>query len=289
MALKRVLEEKRLRDANDEAQRALQENEARNRELIENSVHGIFRASLCGSFLFANPALLQILACSSLAVLQSLSLATDVFRFPEPYVKLLASCRAGGAVPRAEAEWRRKDGGLVAVKLHLRYLSFPGAPDQIEGIVEDITEIRALEHQLLQAQKFETIGQLAGGIAHDFNNMVGAILGWAELGYEESQALPSIAERFARIRSQADRTAALTREFLAFAHGQELRPRPVELNSVIQDLSTFLDKFIGGDIEMKLPLRDLQPVHVDPIQISQVLMNLCLNARRHAQRRSSAH
>jgi PAS domain S-box-containing protein len=279
MALRRALEEKQLRDANNEARLALQESETRNRELIENSVYGVFRVSLDGSFVFANPALLQILACSSLQVLQSSNLSTDVFRFPEHYVKLFAACRKDGLVHSAEAEWRRKDGGLVAVKLHLRYLPVPGAADQIEGIVEDVTELRVLEHQLLQAQKFETIGQLAGGIAHDFNNVVGAILGWAELGYEESQAYPEIAERFARIRVQADRAAALTRELLAFARCQELQPRPVDMNSVIRNLTTFLDKVIASDIEMKVIPGDLQPVLADSAQIEQVLMNLCLNAR----------
>ena len=174
---------------------------------------------------------------------------------------------------------RRKDGGLLAVKLHLRYLTVPGAADQMEAIVEDVTELRSLEHQLLQAQKFETIGQLAGGVAHDFNNVVGAILGWAELGYEEGRAFPRIAERFARIREQADRAASLTRELLAFARCQELQPRPVDLNTIVQNLATFLDKVIGRDIEMKVIPGILQPIQADPVQIEQVLMNLCLNAR----------
>jgi len=279
MALRRALEEKQLRDANNQARRALQESETRNRELIENSIYGVFRVAVDGTFVFANPALLQILACSSLPVLQSLNLSTDVFRFPEHYIKLLTACRKDGLVHSAETEWRRKDGGLVSIKLHLRYLTVPGAGDQMEGIVEDVTELRALEHQLLQAQKFETIGQLAGGIAHDFNNVVGAILGWAELGYEESQAFPVIAERFARIRAQADRAAALTRELLAFARCQELQAHTVDLNSVVLNLTTFLDKVIGSDIEMKVTLGSLQPVQADPVQIEQVLMNLCLNAR----------
>ena len=147
------------------------------------------------------------------------------------------------------------------------------------GIVEDVTELRSLEHQVLQAQNFETIGQLAGGVAHDFNNVVGAILGWAELGYEESLAFPRIAERFVRIREQADRAASLTRELLAFARCQELQPRPVDINTIIQSLTSFLDKVIGSDIEMKVAPGKLQPIQADPVQIEQVLMNLCLNAR----------
>ena len=71
-------------------------------------------------------------------------------------------------------------------RLTMRQIGLPGKAEAIEVIAEEVTELRAMERQLRQAQKFEAIGQLAGGVAHDFNNVVGAILGWAELGYEEA-------------------------------------------------------------------------------------------------------
>jgi two-component system, cell cycle sensor histidine kinase and response regulator CckA len=277
--IRRTLDAKRLQEANSEALRALQESESRNRELIENSVYGVFRVALNGSFVFANSALLRILGCPSLTVLQTLNFAADVFRFPEQYAKLVASCREKGVVSSGETEWRRKDGGMVNVKLHLRHLRARGAGEVIEGTVEDVTELRSLEHQLLHAQKFESIGLLAGGVAHDFNNVLGAILGWAELGYEESTSIPRTAERFMRIREQAERAAGLTKELLAFARCQELQPRPVDLNSLLQNLIRFLDKVIGRDIEMKVKPGVLRPIQADPVQIEQVLMNVCLNAR----------
>jgi PAS domain S-box-containing protein len=279
LAVHKALGETQLRASNDEVQRALRESEERNQQLVENSVYGVFRISLDGKFALANKSLLQILACPGLEVLQTLNFTADIFRFPEHCVKLMNSCRKDGLVHNAETEWRRKDGGLVSVKLHLRYVSVAGQGDQMEGIVEDVTELRSLEHQLLQAQKFETIGQLASGVAHDFNNVVGAILGWAELGYEESLAFPRVAERFVRIREQADRAASLTRELLAFARCQELQSCPVDLNTIIRNLASFLDKVIGRDIEMRVVSGALQPIQGDPVQIEQVLMNLCLNAR----------
>ncbi len=278
VALKRALEERQLRDANAQVRFQLAESEARSREPIENSIYGIFHVSFEGSFLSPNSVLLQLLACNSLHELQSLNLATDVFRYPENFSRLLASCREHGLVHSDETEWRRRDGGLVSVRLPFRYLSLPGSADAIEGVAEDVTELRLLERQLLQAQKFESIGQLAGG-AHDFNNVIGAILGWAELGYEQSRAHPVIAERFTRIREQAERAASFTRELPVFARRQTLEPRPVDLNAAFHSPATLFDKVIDKNIEIKVISANVQPVNAGPAQIEQVLMNLCLNAR----------
>jgi two-component system cell cycle sensor histidine kinase/response regulator CckA len=274
--LRRVLDEKHLRDGMSGVSRAA--SQGNDDLLIENSVYGIFRVSLDGAFLTANPVLLRILAYPSLQLLQDRKLS-EVFRFPEHYVKLLTACRLNSAVHSVETEWCRRDGGFLAVKLHLRSVPSAGVGRDLEGMVEDITELRALEHQLQQAQKFETIGQLARGVAHDFNNVIGAILGWAELGFEESQRYPQIADRFTRIRAQAERAASLTRELLAIGRRQNLQSQSVDLDSVVRNLSVFLGKVIDSDIEIKLLTRGLKPVYADPSQIEQVLINICLNAR----------
>jgi two-component system, cell cycle sensor histidine kinase and response regulator CckA len=278
-ALKRALREKALRQETDLAQEALRLSETLSRDLVENSVYGIFRVMADGTFLDGNPALLAVLGCSSAAELQTLNLVRDIFRYPEQYAKLMGSCRERGQIHGAETEWRRRDGGIVAVRLHLRRICCATQPDCVEVIAEDVTEIRAMERQLRQAQKFEAIGQLAGGIAHDFNNVVGAILGWAELGIEQNRANPQVTDRFERIREQAERAATLTRELLAFARRQTLQPLAVDLNTVTKNLVSFLEKVIGKDIELKVVTAPLDSVKADPTQIEQVLMNLCLNAR----------
>jgi len=261
------------------AEAALSLSEARNRQLVENSIYGIFRISPDGTFLDPNPALLRILGCDSLADLNPPALVRDIFRYPAHYAQCTAACRREGQVHSAETEWRRRDGGMVVVRLHLRGLSVAELTASVEVIAEDVTEVRAIERQLHQSQKFEAIGQLAGGIAHDFNNVVGAILGWAELGFEQSRSYPQISERFARIREQAERAAALTRELLAFARRQILQPRSVDLNAITGDLASFLNKVIRKDIELKVINAPLDALKADPTQIEQVLMNLCLNAR----------
>lgn len=258
---------------------ALAASESRNREIVENSASGIFRISADGAFLDPNPAVLRILGCQSTEELRAPALVRDVFRYPTQYGECLAGCQQEGQAHSAEAEWRRRDGAMVAVRLRMRGLGATDSGAICEVVAEDVTEVRAIERQLHHSQKFEAIGQLAGGVAHDFNNVVGAILGWAELGFEQSRSQPQIAERFARIREQAERAAGLTRELLAFARRQVLQPRTLDLNTVTGNLASFLDRVLPKDIQLKVVNAPLDPVKADATQIEQVLMNLCLNAR----------
>src|SRR5258708_9388239 len=146
------------------AEEALNLSEARNRDLVEHSIYAISRVAADGSFLDANPAFLSILGCTSAEGLNALNLMNDVFRFPEQHAELMASCRERGQVRGAESEWRRCDGGLVAVRLHVRLLSIPDHAGAIEIIAEDVTDLRAMERQLRQAPKIETPPHLSRGI-----------------------------------------------------------------------------------------------------------------------------
>src|SRR3989442_5927829 len=141
-------------------------------------------------------------------------------------------------------------------------------------------ERKRLEHRVQELQKFEAIGRLAGGIAHDFNNTLGVIIGWAQLGYDDVPATSPLRENFERIRDQAQHSARLTRQLLAFARRQVLQPRSVNLNSLVSETTGLLNPALGEQTELKLALApDLQMTMADPTQIEQVLMNLCLNAQ----------
>ena len=161
----------------------------------------------------------------------------------------------------------------------MRQLSPLQPNDTFELSVEDITALRAIERQVHHAQKFEAVGQLAGGVAHDFNNVIGAILGWAELGIDQSRDHPVLLERFNRIREQANRAAALTRELLTFASRQVLQATSVDLNIVVSRLTSLLDKVIDKNIELKFVTAPIACVKADPTQIEHALMNICINAR----------
>lgn len=146
--------------------------------------------------------------------------------------------------------------------------------------VEERRERKRLEQQVQQLQRFESIGRLAGGIAHDVNNALGVILGWAQLGYDEAPENSPIRTKLQAIRQQAQSTAGMTKQLLAFARRQVLQPRNLNLNDFVSQAKTLLRSVIGNQIEFDILLSSSLPVvRADPTQIEQVLMNLCLNAR----------
>ena len=145
---------------------------------------------------------------------------------------------------------------------------------------EERKQRQRLEEQVHQLQRFEAIGRLAGGVAHDFNNVIGAIMGWADLGARSAEQGSDLQDKFIKIRSQADRASGLTRQLLAFARRQMLQPCNTNLNELVREEINLLRNVIGERIEIRMRLADdLKIIWADPGQIEQVLMNLCLNAR----------
>ncbi|HTZ74547.1 MAG TPA: response regulator [Candidatus Aquilonibacter sp.] len=262
------------------AEAALRASEARYRSLVNNATYGIYWVALDGKLLFANPALARMLGYDSaeqiLAQGDTLSLFCDAAAREMVRAKFFETGRVDAAV-----DWKRKDGKTIHVRLNGREVAHPENGEQcIEIIVEDITERQNLERQLANAQKFEAIGQLAGGIAHDFNNMVGAILGWADMGLEETEPGSRLHRHFEKVHQQGERAAALTRQLLAFARRQILEPRNMDLNNTVVETLNLLEKVLGSNIEIRANLAsDLAVIRADPVQVEQVVMNLCINAR----------
>src|SRR5208282_5856478 len=160
-----------------------------------------------------------------------------------------------GQTWRGEFQNRRKDGSIVTMEASITPVRGPrGGITSFICIEQDITERRALEHQLLQAQKFEAIGQLAGGIAHDFNNVLAAILGMAELGKVEAPEGTRIAERLQKICHHTGRAVALTRQLLAFSRRQQLERRAINLNLSVNEVASLLSDSLGKDVELKTDL-----------------------------------
>jgi signal transduction histidine kinase/DNA-binding response OmpR family regulator len=178
------------------------------------------------------------------------------------------------------AEWSRKDGTTVAMRLSGRGISDELNNLTFEIFTEDVTERRALEQQLRQSQKMEAIGRLAGGIAHDFNNLLMVISGYSEFLLERLGPDPGLRGPAQEISSASERATSLTRQLLAFSRKQMLTPKVIDLNGVVTENLRMLTRLIGEDIDLvMIPAAELGPVKADPSQIEQVIMNLAVNAR----------
>jgi two-component system cell cycle sensor histidine kinase/response regulator CckA len=165
----------------------------------------------------------------------------------------------------------------------LRSVPIRDEAGRVVSVVEvgrDITELRRMEEQLLQAHKLEAVGRLAGGVAHDFNNLLTVITGYSELLLSRLGEADPRREEAEEIRKAGNRAAALTRQLLAFSRRQVLQPEVVDLNRVVQELETMLRRLIGENINLSTSLATgLGKVKVDPGQIEQVVVNLVVNAR----------
>ncbi len=204
---------------------------------------------------------------------------------PDDRERAVGSLRSYAARPhgiyREEYRLRHKDGSYRWV---LAQGSVPEAelpsPSRVVGTQVDITDIKQLEEQFLQAQKMESVGRLAGGVAHDFNNLLAVINGYADMVLEEIPKDSALREDITQIRQAGDRAAGLTRQLLAFSRKQVLQPRVLNMNLLIHDAQSMLRRVIGEDVQLNVSLApDAGNVHADPAQIEQVIMNLAVNAR----------
>ncbi len=148
------------------------------------------------------------------------------------------------------------------------------------GILQDITERKRLQEELLQSQKMEAVGRLAGGVAHDFNNLLLVINGYADFilqGLDPDHPYRTYVQEIFRA---GERAASLTRQLLAFSRRQVLETKTLVLNEVVANMEKMLRRLIGEDIEFNTILdRNLGSIKADPGQIEQVIMNLAVNAR----------
>ena len=152
--------------------------------------------------------------------------------------------------------------------------------DGVGVAYSDITESRELEEQLFQAQKLEAVGRLAGGGGHDFNNLLTVIAGTTDLLLLDLKDEPEVEEGLHEIRLAASRASELTNQLLAYSRRQSVQPRLVNVNDVLKEMDGMLRRLLGDRVALTLRLDpELNPVRVDPGYLSQVVVNLAVNAR----------
>ncbi|TNC11775.1 PAS domain S-box protein [Methylobacterium terricola] len=191
---------------------------------------------------------------------------------------------AGSVIPRFENRYRHKDGSY-------RWLSWTAVPDAdfIHAVGRDVTAekeaaqaLARTEEALRQSQKMEAVGQLTGGLAHDFNNLLTGISGSLELLQTRmSQGRLTDLDRYINAAQGASkRAAALTHRLLAFSRRQTLDPKPTDVNALIHGMEDLIRRTVGPAIHIEVVgAAGLWPALVDPPQLENALLNLCINAR----------
>jgi PAS domain S-box-containing protein len=151
---------------------------------------------------------------------------------------------------------------------------------RVVGVIQNVTERKRLEQQLLQSQKLESVGRLAGSIAHDFNNLLTIINGYAQLLLAEMKPDDTQRDPLEELSKAAIRAAALTRQLVSFSRRQVAEPKTIVVNDFLKDYENMLRRLLGENVELVLSLDPhAGSFRADPGQIGQVLMNLAVNAK----------
>ena len=264
--------------------------EGRNRlaAIVDSSNDAIYAKTLEGIITSWNPAAERIHGWTAdEAIGQGVAMLYPPDR-AEEHRSILAGVRAGDRVDGLETVRLHKSGDRIDMVVSISPIR--DERDEIVGaasIGRDITESVAaakqrerLETQLQQAQRLESIGQLAGGIAHDFNNLIAVVMNYATFVADELEDRPALKEDVEEIRKAAERAAALTRQLLIFSRREVSHPELLDINSVVKDMRKLLQRTIGEHIELVTnTAEDLWPVLVDRGQLEQIVMNLSVNAR----------
>lgn len=261
----------------------LRDSEEQYRLLFEKNPHPMWVVdSESFVFLAANEAAIQHYGFS---IEEFSGMTIKDLRAPTPMEDKTKSPIAQSTTPGTEAglsgisRHRKKNGAAIDVEVTSNQISFHGRPATLV-LANDITQRLALEAQLRQSQKMESLGTLAGGIAHDFNNILCIILGY-------TSGLPGIrneTERFQKsvfsIEKAVDRGTGLVKQILTFARRTEVSVEPININALAEELVRMLEGTFPKTISFYLNLaREIPLITGDSSRLHQSLLNLCVNAR----------
>jgi PAS domain S-box-containing protein len=286
--------EARLRREAKQAGAALQESERSKSVLIANLPGMVYRCCYDQSrtMQFLSESCTALLGYRSEDLLNNSKISFNDLIVPEDRAKVCEIWdRAVAKKIPAKLEYR-----IITADKQQKWVYEQGVPvydkagqiHALEGIIMDITDRKQAEEereklaaQFQQAQKMESVGRLAGGVAHDYNNMLNVILGYAELALGKIGPADPVHADLEKIHTAATRSADITRQLLAFARKQTIAPKVLDLNRTIDGgMLQILHRLMGENIDLSWqPANTLWPVKMDPVQIDQILANLCVNAR----------
>jgi PAS domain S-box-containing protein len=259
---------------------AVKLSEEKYRTLFEESLDAICVTTVDGTLLDLNRAAVKGLGFSSREEaldVNVMSLYVDL----EDRRRLFEELERCGFVAGRELELETLDNRrLIVLASSVGLRDARGEITTVRTTLRDVTDRRALQNQLLQAQKIEAVGRLAGGVAHEFNNLLTTISGCAELLSLAADPGSEAQSLIEEIRAASRRGTELTQRLLAFGRRQPLVERELDLNHVVNNVRSLLHRLLGEDVDIVTSLEAQRPeILGDFAQLEQMIINLAINAR----------
>jgi PAS domain S-box-containing protein len=251
---------------------------ARYRRFFDEDITGDALTAPDGRIIDCNRALAEILGYDNVEALRSLNIK-PYYQRESDRRQLLERLQEEKKLERIELDLKHRDGHPVyCIGNLIGQFDEAGNLREIISYLFDDTKRVQLESDLRQAQKLEAIGTMAGGIAHDFNNILAGIMGYAELALYELKHSGPLAEKLNKILTATHRAKELVQQILAFSRQSESDPRPLQLTPIIKEVLKLVRASLPTTIGIRRQLLTPGTVIADPVQIHQVMMNLCTNA-----------
>ncbi len=262
------------------AEEKLRQSEKKYRKFFDEDLTGDFISNCKGDILLCNASFEKIFKIPKNAAIKRPNIS-DYYKNIDEWQNICRMLKKNLLLKLYESEMLDYESNTRHIMQNLSAdLDENGNIRTIRGYIIDITEHKALEHKLNMAQKMEAIGKLAGGVAHDFNNLLTVINGYSEILLTRLNKNDPMHHDIEQILKAGQRAAGLTTQLLAFSRRQVIRPRAIQLNSVVNDMQKMLSRLINENSVITLRLEEnLEKIKADPNQMEQILLNLVVNAR----------
>ena len=225
----------------------LRAGEERLRTLMEHLTDGV-SLIVDERWVYANPGLARLVGCTTEELVGQSPIEILVPHDRPRGLARLQAVVAGESAPRTEFKLLRRDGTVVPILASSQRIELDGRW-AILSVVRDLREQRQLEEQLRQAQRLESVGQLAGGVAHNFNNVLAAIIGYSELITRELDDTHPVLPDVRKVLAVAEQSASLTRQLLTFSREERVTPTVFSFNEAIQASTALLEPLMGDHIQ----------------------------------------
>jgi len=267
-----------------ETEKALSESEKKYRGIFENALEGIFQTKPTGKFIDANPSMAGILGYNSAEEL--ITTVNDIEK--QLYVdtdhrkRILQLLQKKPSISNYECQCFRKDGNKIWVILQIRAIyNNQGEMTMLEGILQDVTERKAMQAEALRNARLVSLGELAAGVAHEINNPINGIINYAQILINRNKKKDKETDLPNRIIKEGTRIERIVRSLLSFARERNEKKYRVHISDIITDALDLMRSMLAKNrIQVLVKIPDTLPkIKVNPGQIHQVFINIISNAQ----------